>query len=112
MQLQPPADRLIRRHEMQAVTGLHIVTIYRRMAEGAFPAPVRLGPRAVAWRESDIVKWQQTLGVGTGTADARVVAVQQASRDRRRAEKRAAAASQPDLDVSPERYAGLEMTAE
>lgn len=34
---------------MQA-TGLGRSTIYRLVASGSFPAPVHLGPRAVAWR--------------------------------------------------------------
>jgi prophage regulatory protein len=32
------------------VTGLGRSTIYRWIAAGSFPAPVRLGTRAVAWR--------------------------------------------------------------
>jgi prophage regulatory protein len=36
------------------ITGLGCSTIYRWIAEGSFPAPVRLGPRAVAWRWSDL----------------------------------------------------------
>jgi prophage regulatory protein len=27
------------------------------MADGAFPKPVKLGTRKVAWRESDIAAW-------------------------------------------------------
>jgi len=29
-------------------------TVYRRMKDGTWPQPVRLGPRTVAFRESDI----------------------------------------------------------
>ena len=42
------------------MTGLGRSTIYRWIAEGSFPAPVRLGPRAVAWRWSDLDQWAQT----------------------------------------------------
>jgi prophage regulatory protein len=38
-------------------TGLSRSTIYARIAEGKFPHPVRLGARAVGWRESDISTW-------------------------------------------------------
>jgi prophage regulatory protein len=38
-------------------TGLGRSTIYRLMADGAFPQPVHLGPRAVAWRWSDLDQW-------------------------------------------------------
>ena len=33
-------------------------TLYKAMAEGNFPRPVRIGAKAVAWRESDILRWQ------------------------------------------------------
>jgi prophage regulatory protein len=42
------------------VTGLGRSTIYRWIADGSFPPPVRLGPRAVAWRWSDLDRWTQT----------------------------------------------------
>jgi prophage regulatory protein len=32
-------------------------TIYQLMGQGKFPKPIRLGARAVAWRESDIDEW-------------------------------------------------------
>jgi len=35
-------------------TGLGRSTIYRLVASGAFPRPVHLGPRAIAWRWSDL----------------------------------------------------------
>jgi prophage regulatory protein len=50
------------------MTSLDITTIYRRMAAGTFPQPVKVGRRRVAWRTSDIVQWQQNLEVGTETA--------------------------------------------
>lgn len=42
------------------VTGLGRSTIYRWVADGSFPPPVRLGPRAVAWRWSDLDRWTQS----------------------------------------------------
>jgi prophage regulatory protein len=42
------------------MTGLGRSTIYRWIAEGSFPAPVRLGRRAVAWRWSDLDRWTQS----------------------------------------------------
>jgi prophage regulatory protein len=45
-------------------TGLGRSTIYRLVASGAFPAPVHLGPRAVAWRWSDLDQWSQTRRPG------------------------------------------------
>ena len=44
---------------MQA-TGLGRSTIYWLVASGAFPAPVHLGPRAVAWRWTDLDRWSES----------------------------------------------------
>jgi prophage regulatory protein len=41
-------------------TGLGRSTIYRMVASGAFPAPVQLGARAVAWRWSDLERWSES----------------------------------------------------
>lgn len=38
-------------------TGLPRATIYREMAEGRFPKPVKLSKRAVGWREHVIDAW-------------------------------------------------------
>ena len=36
--------------------------IYREIAAGNFPAPVKIGPRSVAWVESEIDAWiNQTI---------------------------------------------------
>lgn len=37
--------------------GLQRSSLYAMVAEGHFPAPVRLGLRSVGWRESDVAKW-------------------------------------------------------
>jgi prophage regulatory protein len=39
------------------LTGLGRSTIYRMMAEDAFPQPVRLSRRLIAWRRTDLVQW-------------------------------------------------------
>lgn len=38
-------------------TGLGRTTIYRLVADGEFPRPVRVGLRAVAWRLNDLERW-------------------------------------------------------
>lgn len=59
-----PADEpprvLARLPVVLKVTGLGRSTIYRWIADGSFPPPVRLGPRAVAWRWSDLDRWTQS----------------------------------------------------
>ena len=41
-------------------TGLGRSTLYRLVAAGSFPAPIRLGARAVAWRWVDIDHWSSS----------------------------------------------------
>ena len=50
-------DRLLRRRQVEEITGLARSSIYRQMDRGSFPRPVRVGPSAVRWRESDIAAW-------------------------------------------------------
>jgi prophage regulatory protein len=52
-----PPRLLARLPTVLKATGLGRSTIYRLIADGSFPAPVRLGPRAVAWRWSDLDQW-------------------------------------------------------
>jgi prophage regulatory protein len=57
--------QLRRLPQVQELTGLSRSTIYQFIADGKFPSPVRIGARAVAWRESDLLAWQNAL-VKTG----------------------------------------------
>lgn len=50
---------ILRLPHVKTMTGLARSTIYARIAEGAFPAPVKLGRRAVGWVESEIQQWLQ-----------------------------------------------------
>lgn len=54
-------DRLMRLSEVLHTTGLGRNTVYRRMREGTFPKQVKLGPKSVAWRQSEIAHWIETL---------------------------------------------------
>ena len=51
--------RIIRRDEVSKLTGLARATIYDKVKDGSFPPPIRLGPRSVGWRLSDIDAWLQ-----------------------------------------------------
>jgi prophage regulatory protein len=48
---------MLRRHQVEARTGLSRSTLYDWMKNNKFPKPVKLGERIVAWRESDIDNW-------------------------------------------------------
>lgn len=51
-------ETLHRRPAVEALTGKSRSGPYEAMERGEFPRPVRIGRRAVAWRESDIAAWQ------------------------------------------------------
>ncbi len=56
-------DFILRRPAVQARTGLSRSTLYAMMAEGKFPKPVKLGKRAVGWRESALTNWLDSRSV-------------------------------------------------
>ena len=67
---QPPAAGeiavvFLRLQAVIRVTGLSRSTLYRLIADEQFPRPVRLGPRAVAWRRTDVEAWGEARPVTT-----------------------------------------------
>jgi prophage regulatory protein len=50
-------QRLLRLNEVKQRTGLSKSSIYNQIADGTFPEPVPIGPRAVAWVEAEIEEW-------------------------------------------------------
>lgn len=54
---QQNTDFLLRRKEVELQTGLARSTIYKLIALGLFPAPVRITEKAVAWHQSRISEW-------------------------------------------------------
>jgi len=51
------SDRIVRLKTVLARTGLSRSTIYRKIAEGTFPAQLRISTNGAGWRESDIDRW-------------------------------------------------------
>lgn len=49
--------RLERLPAVLARTGLSRSALYRKLAEGNFPRPVKLGERSVAWPASAVSHW-------------------------------------------------------
>ena len=58
-------ERLLRRQEVEELTGLSRASIYRLMRSGGFPLPVRVSAAAVRWKASDIAVWIQSRPVAT-----------------------------------------------
>ena len=52
--------RILRRKQVSQLTGLARATIYKKVGDGSFPPPIRLGARAVGWPKPDVVAWLQS----------------------------------------------------
>ncbi|AXI46520.1 hypothetical protein C1J03_11125 [Sulfitobacter sp. SK012] len=48
-------SRVLKLKTVVETTSLSRATIYVMMGRGEFPKPIRLGRRAVAWRETDVL---------------------------------------------------------
>ena len=59
-------EKFLKRQEVVEITGLSLSTIYRQIPKGQFPRQVRVGPRAVRWRASDIRAWMDSRPWGQG----------------------------------------------
>ena len=49
--------KLIKLKQVMDCTGLARSTVYKFMADGQFPKPVKLGSKMVAWVESEVQEW-------------------------------------------------------
>ena len=49
--------KLLKRREVEEMTGLSHSTIYKGMEAGWFPRPIQIGPRAVRWYEHEIIEF-------------------------------------------------------
>lgn len=54
-------DRLLRLRDVMGMVGLGRSALFDRVRNGQFPEPLRLSKRAVAWRESEVVAWIDSL---------------------------------------------------
>lgn len=50
-------DRLLRRPEVEAMTGLSRSSIYLQMSRGTFPRPIYVTAHAVRWPLSAVRSW-------------------------------------------------------
>ena len=57
--------KMLRRKQVEDITGFSRSTIYRRMREGTFPLPRDTGG-AVRWMEDSLIEWQESLPDATG----------------------------------------------
>lgn len=52
-------QRIMRLPAVLLATGLTRSTLYRLMAQRAFPTPVKLAKRSVGWRQHDVREWNE-----------------------------------------------------
>ena len=50
-------QRYLRRRAVEELTGLSRSSIYDLMSREAFPRPIKLTDKAVAWSEQEIADW-------------------------------------------------------
>lgn len=55
-----PAGHLVRTGPLLTMLGLTRSTLWRLRERGAFPAPMQIGGRTLAWRAGDLVDWLQS----------------------------------------------------
>ena len=55
-------DALLRVATVSAITGFSGATIYRKVATGDFPQPVRFNARCTRWRAEEVRTWVATAG--------------------------------------------------
>jgi len=55
--------RVLKIGELEQLSGLARMTLYRYSREGRIPGLVRIGPRAIRFREEDIENWLNGRGL-------------------------------------------------
>lgn len=59
------AERILRKPAVLERVPVSSATLYRWIARGRFPAPVKLGPNVVGWKESDVSAWIESREKGS-----------------------------------------------
>lgn len=69
MRTQPTSAqprRILRIRQVLDMTGLRRTALYEKMHANEFPQSVKLGARAVGWREGDVLSWIDGLTPSQG----------------------------------------------
>lgn len=48
---------ILRKRQVEEMTGRSYSSLRRDMAAGEFPRPVQIGPRAIGWRAGEVQSW-------------------------------------------------------
>ena len=58
-------EKLLRRQQVEELTGLSRASIYRLILEGEFPRGVKVSASGVRWRSSEIAAWIRSRPIST-----------------------------------------------
>lgn len=72
MNLNITSDRLFKLNDVIRITTLSRSAIYRQMATGEFPPPIRVAPQSVAWTGEALMQWADSRPVGKAWCNANV----------------------------------------
>ena len=50
-------NRLLKFAQVVEITGIGRSQLYRKIASGEFPDPIRVGPKSIRFREDDVQQW-------------------------------------------------------
>lgn len=64
--LQLPATGFLRMRQVLVFVPISKSTLWRRVQERAFPAPVKLSSHVTAWRAEDVQRWIREQGKPAG----------------------------------------------
>lgn len=60
MTMRPSAQTIIKRHQVEQLTGLSRNEIYLRIKNGRFPKPVNRGSTPSLWNWNEVYEWVAT----------------------------------------------------
>ena len=65
-------DQLLTRPEVEALVRLRKSALYRllRSPDSGFPLPLKIGPKAIRWRRSEVLSWLESRPRAEGQASA------------------------------------------
>ena len=53
----PTAPAIYRAAQLTEMLGFSRMTLWRRVRDGSFPSPVKIGPRTIGWKAGDVERW-------------------------------------------------------
>ena len=62
----PPPPQLLRRTQVESMTGLGRSTIYALMRKDDFPTPIRIGPKSVRWKLCELEEFLENCPRANG----------------------------------------------